>query len=565
MSSTTAPDRIRLTGLSARGFHGVLPFEKEEGQLFLADVTMDLGPRGTVVASVTDDLDDAVDYAAVADAVVEVITGESVNLVETLAERIADVVLAFPRVLQVEVSVHKPQAPLGVSSTFIFLFILFGAYLESTGLGRFFIDLANAVAGTLVEPGGGTLVGGIGGAIIGGIGAYEAATSSQKFKDWQAADDALRAEKKAAKEAEKALQDESRAQKEGAKAARENATAVRAAAKANEDLKESLFTLSHSDLENALHEAARQAEKFRQSGADAQMVEEYRLQKQAKIYEDFQRNVVDKVNAIHRTELDNRLAQIDEEERAYRRQGLDKVSAANWAAASKARIMEQWETEVASKIDSIWKTSLENRLADIEREKKAWMQKGLDEVKAAKWAEKEKLDARRNAALEALKSQKKELEVFRKGGTSGLLDYLRESNGLTKDDLNFRPEELERFQKARQTALEDILPNFAPRREREPGEIKITLGNEVMERLAGTLENGMTQKVMDRLNMPSVRESPPRGGSTSTANIEVQVNIENAVTQDNEGMRLLADHVADRIRPAVERALGGDSYSYSNW
>ena len=414
-----------------------------------------------------------------------------------------------------------------------------------------------AVAGTLVEPGGGTLVG--------GIGAYETATSSQKFKDWQAADDALRAEKKAAKEAEKALQDESRAQKEGAKAARENATAVRAAAKANEDLKESLFTLSHSDLENALHEAARQAEKFRQSGADAQMVEEYRLQKQAKIYEDFQRNVVDKVNAIHRTELDNRLAQIDEEERVYRRQGLDKVSAANWAEASKARIMEQWETEVASKIDSVWKTSLENRLADIEREKKAWMQKGLDEVKAAKWAEKEKLDARRNAALEALKSQKKELEAFRKGGTSGLLDYLRESNGLTKDDLNFRPEELERFQRARQTALEDILPNFAPRRETELGEIKITLGNEVMERLAGTLENSMTQKVMDRLNMPSVRESPPRGGSTSTANIEVQVNIENAVTQDNEGMRLLADHVADRIRPAVERALGGDSNSYSNW
>ncbi|MCI5836344.1 MAG: TRAP transporter permease [Veillonellaceae bacterium] len=37
--------------------------------------------------------------------------------------------------------------PLGVSSTFIFLFILFGAYLESTGLGHFFIDLANAVAG----------------------------------------------------------------------------------------------------------------------------------------------------------------------------------------------------------------------------------------------------------------------------------------------------------------------------------------------------------------------------------------------------------------------------------
>jgi len=171
-----------------------------------------------------------------------------------------------------------------------------------------------------------------------------------------------------------------------------------------------------------------------------------------------------------------------------------------------------------------------------------------------------------NAALEALKSQKKELEAFRKGGTSGLLDYLRESNGLTKDDLNFRPEELERFQRARQTALEDILPNFAPRRERESGEIKITLGNEVMERLAGTLESGMTQKVMDRLNIAPTVNFPERWNpAASTANIEVQVNIENAVTQDNEGMRLLADHVADRIRPAVERALGGDSNSYSNW
>ena len=37
--------------------------------------------------------------------------------------------------------------PMGVSSTFIFLFILFGAYLEKTGLGKFFIDIANAIAG----------------------------------------------------------------------------------------------------------------------------------------------------------------------------------------------------------------------------------------------------------------------------------------------------------------------------------------------------------------------------------------------------------------------------------
>jgi hypothetical protein len=52
---------------------------------------------------------------------------------------------------------------------------------------------------------------------------------------------------------------------------------------------------------------------------------------------------------------------------------------------------------------------------------------------------------------------------------------------------------------------------------------------------------------------------------TDNRQIHIQVQIENAVTEDNEGMRMLADHVADRIRPAVENALGGDSNSYSHW
>lgn len=117
MSTTTiaTSDRIRLVGLSARGHHGVLPFEREEGQLFTVDVTLELGARGTAVAAVTDSLDDAVDYAAVASAVVAVIEGEPLNLLETLADRIAERVLSFPRVLGAQITVHKPQAPLEVA------------------------------------------------------------------------------------------------------------------------------------------------------------------------------------------------------------------------------------------------------------------------------------------------------------------------------------------------------------------------------------------------------------------------------------------------------------------
>ncbi|WP_162933790.1 2-amino-4-hydroxy-6-hydroxymethyldihydropteridine diphosphokinase [Actinomyces lilanjuaniae] len=112
---TATTDRIRLVGLSARGHHGVLPFEREEGQLFTVDLVLDLGERGTAVAAVTDSLDDAVDYAAVATTVVTVIEGEPVSLLETLADRVAEKVLGVPRVLAVEVTVHKPQAPLDVA------------------------------------------------------------------------------------------------------------------------------------------------------------------------------------------------------------------------------------------------------------------------------------------------------------------------------------------------------------------------------------------------------------------------------------------------------------------
>ena len=115
MSTNHIPDRIRLTGVSARGYHGVLPFERSEGQLFSVDITADLGERGTAVAAVTDSLTDALDYGAVARAVAAVIEGEPVNLIETLAERIADATLAFSRVKAVEVTVHKPQAPLDVA------------------------------------------------------------------------------------------------------------------------------------------------------------------------------------------------------------------------------------------------------------------------------------------------------------------------------------------------------------------------------------------------------------------------------------------------------------------
>ncbi|GAA4287230.1 2-amino-4-hydroxy-6-hydroxymethyldihydropteridine diphosphokinase [Georgenia daeguensis] len=104
-------DRIRLLGLRARGHHGVYEHERRDGQDFAADVVLHLDTRA---AGSADDLARTVSYADVAEDVVAVLTGEPVDLVETLAGRIADAVLAREGVRAVDVTVHKPQAPLSV-------------------------------------------------------------------------------------------------------------------------------------------------------------------------------------------------------------------------------------------------------------------------------------------------------------------------------------------------------------------------------------------------------------------------------------------------------------------
>ena len=104
-------DRVALRGLKARGHHGVFPREREEGQTFIVDIVLGLDTRP---AAADDDLTKTVHYGIVAEEVVAVVRGEPVNLIETLAEHIAQVCLKHDMVREVEVCVHKPDAPITV-------------------------------------------------------------------------------------------------------------------------------------------------------------------------------------------------------------------------------------------------------------------------------------------------------------------------------------------------------------------------------------------------------------------------------------------------------------------
>ena len=105
------PDRIALRGVRAHANHGVYAFERERGQMFGVDAVLEVD---TVAAAAGDDLEKTVNYAELAQKLYAVLTGEPVNLLETLAQRLADVCLADPLVDAVEITVHKPEAELGV-------------------------------------------------------------------------------------------------------------------------------------------------------------------------------------------------------------------------------------------------------------------------------------------------------------------------------------------------------------------------------------------------------------------------------------------------------------------
>ncbi len=119
-------DRIELRGLRVRGHHGVFDHEKRDGQDFLIDVTvwMDLA-----AAAASDDLADTLDYGALAQTAADIVAGPPRDLIETVAAEIADAVLSDGRVAAVEVTVHKPSAPIPLT----FADVAVVAYRSRTG------------------------------------------------------------------------------------------------------------------------------------------------------------------------------------------------------------------------------------------------------------------------------------------------------------------------------------------------------------------------------------------------------------------------------------------------
>ncbi|MDQ4052771.1 MAG: dihydroneopterin aldolase [Actinomycetota bacterium] len=102
-------DELSILGIECFAHHGVFDVEKRDGQTFVIDLSLGVG---TAAAAASDDLRDTVDYGSLVGSVKDAVEKDPVDLIETLAQRIADVCLLDGRVEWVRVTVHKPDAPI---------------------------------------------------------------------------------------------------------------------------------------------------------------------------------------------------------------------------------------------------------------------------------------------------------------------------------------------------------------------------------------------------------------------------------------------------------------------
>ena len=399
-------------------------------------------------------------------------------------------------------------------------------------------------------------------------------SNQQSIGDFSEFNEVLKTRKTALQEATDAMYKASGADKVGAESAKQNGQAQYMASKMLEErramtkaLTEDIYNLTHSDLDNSLHAMQKTIKEARDKGVDEGTLAEYSSVKSAKIYQQFAESVTQPMAQAFRTDLENQFADIDQQAQHYIDQGASTGAAERWAAQRKSKITAEWDRQVAEQIDSVWHSEYQNQLTRIENERQAWIQKGLDEVKAAEWAEEQKKQIQQRTAVEAFTTQKKYLEIYRnaiaagqgqQGAAMQIAQQMRKDKGIP-DDAYTSPGELAGFEEAMKSAQDHLVPVLSD-------SVYAGVKRAMIEVQRGTnvnyeLPDDMKQKLIPReyqnympINViPTPQYMPARGHENDTTrqgaggDITVKVNIDRPYVNDDKALTQLADNVSKKI------------------
>ena len=254
-----------------------------------------------------------------------------------------------------------------------------------------------------------------------------------------------------------------------------------------------------------------------------------------------QPNLTDDIYKLTHSDLENQLHEIDLKAQKLKTEGAKEEEIVRYTEAAKAKVYKDFNENTVYQLDRSWKSELQNRLDDIEREKRAWIQKGVDEVKATEWAEREKSKARQQEALSMLKENREYLNIVRQAmagdgdmetkmnnARMAVLMRMRKKYGIENDWTS--PEEVARFSEVMSSVKNNLVPG---------------------------LETDLWAKKLDQNTIPVYR------GDRKDRDIPgVTVNIEGGTYMDESAMKKMADKVADRIKVVYNDVARQSSLSY---
>lgn len=247
-------------------------------------------------------------------------------------------------------------------------------------------------------------------------------------------------------------------------------------------------------------------------------------------------------HATH-SDLQNQLYDIDQRADELRKAGVEESKIVELSEARKAKVYRDFNRDTVSQIDKSWKSELQNRLDDIEREKQAWIEKGVSEVRATQWAENEKGKARQNAALSALREQRQYLD-------------------LVKNALNGPGTMSERMNNARVAVLQSMRQKLGISNDyMTPGLLNAfsTVMNDVKNNLVRGLETQSWAKNLESAGVAVIRGT---NESRKVPGITTNVTINGGVYTNNETITRMTNDVADRINNTLGKVINASNLSY---
>lgn len=373
-------------------------------------------------------------------------------------------------------------------------------------------------------------------------------------------------------------------------------------AKETEAIQNEIYGMTHTAYDTKLHNVGVREKDMRSKNIDEGTIAQYDAAARAKI-EDDRQNALQGMYDVGDSAYQKQMSQIEHQKKSWLDAGATNAEAEKAAQSQKTKYLTDLNEQYTEKLKSFTQSELQNKLDAIEKEKKAWIDKGLSEVNATKLSEQEKADAIANTNRSVLTSQREAYEAYRRGGEGGLKSYIKEKDNYDGSIDRSRISDFQQAQKdiirelygetqynkiiepAQQTAdnTKGILqfltgkPDEAVQQggtEKNPdGSVTWRLGNAKIIDMQGNTGwmDGM-QNVFNNREQYAKLSQAPQGRYTSSQidsmnqnggrPVTIQVSIGTAVTPNSEAMRQLADTVADTMRPTIEQVLGGDSNSY---